>query len=155
MVNMRAAKRLVGLLGALLPAVLVAGIPVPVPPTVDSSGLPALGQVWAKANPYRGNADVLEVGGQLFNQGCAVCHGQDAEGDRSPAPDLRGLHAYCNRVAAVAVRTSCEADVDAFYVKSVLEGKTKVGVVHMPGWKGVLSQEQVWAIKSFIESRRP
>ena len=134
--------------------VVAAGIPKPVPPTVDTAGLPALGEERHSVNPYRENAAVLETGRRIFNQGCAVCHGEDAKGDRAPAPDLRGLQVYCRRIEDDALRNRCQDDVDVYFAKSVLEGKRKVGVVHMPAWGGVLSQEQLWAIKTFIESQR-
>lgn len=142
------------------PGALAEGIPQPAYPTQDSSTLPILGDAWQAVNPYRtaedkGHVDgIAGTGGRLFNELCAACHGRDAEGDRAPAPDLRGLHAFCRRVADPALRERCNADVDAYFVHSVLEGKTKLGIVYMPAWSGFLSQEQLWAIKSFIETRR-
>ena len=45
------------------------------------------------------------------------------------------------------------ADNDTYFSKTVQQGKVIVGVMHMPPWKDVLSQELVWAIQRFIESR--
>lgn len=139
-------------------ASIAGGIPQPVYLSEDSSALLPLGDAWRDSNPYRDAggetyAKAAEIGGRLYGAGCASCHGKDADGDRAPAPDLRGLHVYCKRVADPELRPRCDADVDAYFTASVLEGKTKVGIVHMPAWKGFLSQEQLWAIKSFIETR--
>jgi hypothetical protein len=35
----------------------------------------------------------------------------------------------------------------------VRQGKTIVGVIHMPPWQGVLKQELAWAIQAFIEAQ--
>jgi mono/diheme cytochrome c family protein len=44
-------------------------------------------------------------------------------------------------------------DNDAYFSKTVRQGKTIVGVVHMPAWEAALSQELIWAVQTFIESR--
>ncbi|ATE59541.1 c-type cytochrome [Thauera sinica] len=125
----------------------------PVPPVVDTAGLPALQQPWPKHNPYRGNALAAEVGRSAFNQSCAGCHGVDADGEHAAAPDLRRLGRSCSRVRDAEFRQRCVADVDHYFRDSVLKGKVKVGVEHMPAWEGVLAPELVWAIRSFVESQ--
>lgn len=122
-------------------------------PEVDSSRLPKLGQTWLESNPYRGNPDAITVGQLTYGQTCARCHGADASTSAAPAPDLRRLNAFCRRIDNVELKAACMRDNDAYYSKTVRQGKTIVGVVHMPAWEPVLSQELVWAIQSFIESR--
>ncbi len=141
------------LLAALLLAATHAAAAPPTAPAVDSSGLPALSAVWAEQNPYRGNERAAEVGRQAFNQACASCHGADADGARAPAPDLRRLGRSCRRVTAPQWRQRCVEDVDYYFRKSVMQGKVKAGIEHMPPWEGVLSPELVWAIRTFVESR--
>jgi mono/diheme cytochrome c family protein len=143
------------LLLALLPVAAWSGGPVPVPPTVDTSGLPSLEGYAGKSNPYRGREEVVETGHTIFNQSCAVCHGADAVGNRSPAPDLRRLDGFCRRIEDEATRTHCLSDVDRYFAKTVIDGKIIVGTVHMPPWRGVLTPEQLWSIKTYLESRRP
>ena len=138
-----------------LPGLAWGGGPVPVPPTVDTSNLPSLADYGGKTNPYRGNADVAATGRTVFNQSCAVCHGADAIGNRSPAPDLRRLDGFCRRIVDEPIRLHCLSDVDEYFAKSVLNGKTVVHTVHMPPWRGVLTTEQLWSIKTFIETQRP
>lgn len=120
---------------------------------IDVSGLPPLGPTWRDENPYRGNARAVEVGESAFTQACARCHVLATSG--GIGPDLRKLDAYCLRIADERIRRACMKDQDHYFRTTVLEGKVIVGVTHMPAWKGLLSQEAVWAIRTYIESRRP
>lgn len=122
-------------------------------PEVDSSKLPKLGTSWLATNPYRGNPDAIAVGQLTYGQTCARCHGADASTNAAPAPDLRKLDAFCRRIANAELKAACMRDNDAYFAKTVRQGKTIVGVVHMPAWEPVLSQELIWAVQAFIESR--
>ncbi|MBK7900983.1 MAG: c-type cytochrome [Azonexus sp.] len=122
-----------------------------VPPVVDIQALKNLGASWLNENPYRDDAAAIEVGRQAFVQACQRCHGPDALG-KGPGPNLRRLSAYCKRIVDASLQRECFGDNDAYFVKSVLKGKTRVGVVHMPPWEGVLSQEVLWALKAYIDS---
>ncbi len=123
-----------------------------VAPRVDTAPLPAQAQTWQEPNPLRGNAQAAVIGRQAFNQSCAVCHGQDANGTRAPAPDLRRMGGRCNRIGDAALRERCQGDADAFFIKSVRYGKQKFGIVHMPPWDGVIGPELAWALRSFVET---
>lgn len=126
---------------------------VAVAPAVDTSALPALGAEWREGNPYRGLPDAFDVGRSAYNQACSRCHGADAATNAAPAPDLRKLDRGCRRIADATLKARCTADNDAYYAKTVRNGKTIVGVVHMPPWDGVLTQETAWAIQTFVEAR--
>lgn len=145
------ANRLGAALLATFVALPAAALEAVVPPTVDVSGLPALGNVWRDENPYRGNTAAVALGQDAFDQACSRCHGADALG-KGPAPNLRRLTRYCQRIEDPELRQACLQDTDAYFRNAVLNGKVKVGVVHMPAWKGVLSQEVLWALKTYIES---
>lgn len=121
-------------------------------PDVDVSALPVLGGAWRGENPYRGDARVAEIGHSIFNQTCARCHGVDLA-NHGGAPDLSRLDRYCRRIEDKQTRQHCNADTDAYFLHSVLNGKIIVGVTHMPPWRSVLSQEEIWAIKTYIEAR--
>lgn len=123
-------------------------------PDVDSSALPALADPDSDHNPYRGNARAIAIGREAFNQSCAGCHGVDANASRSPAPDLRRIGRGCARVADPALQRRCHSDADYYFRSTVEKGKIKLGVQHMPAWKGVLSTELIWAIRSYIETAR-
>lgn len=156
-----AALRTTGLAVALLGAASVAAQqistePITTPVTVDLSALPALGTPWLEDNPYRGNAKVAEIGRTLFNQACARCHGDDGNATHHVGTDLRRLDSYCFvKIKDAATRRHCLRDNDHYFKESVLRGKIRVGVAHMPPWEGVLSQEAVWSLRSFLESQRP
>jgi len=122
-------------------------------PVVDFSSLPKLGSNWLATNPYRGNADAIKVGQITYGQTCARCHGADASTNAAPAPDLRKLDGFCRRIENAELKAACIRDNDAYFSKTVRQGKTIVGVVHMPAWEPVLSQELIWAVQAFIESR--
>lgn len=118
--------------------------------------LPPLGKEWRAENPYRGDAKVADVGRIVFNAACSTCHGLDGDATRHVGNDLRLLDIYCHqRIKDAATRAHCVRDNDDFFRVSVLEGKARVGVTHMPSWNGVLSQEALWSIRTFLESRRP
>lgn len=120
-------------------------------PAVDFSALKGLGSDWREENPYRNDPAAIAVGRQAFDQACQRCHGPDALG-RGPAPNLRRLSGYCKRITDAEMQRACFEDNDAYFVKAVLRGRIKVGVLHMPAWQGILSQELVWALKSYVDS---
>ena len=121
-------------------------------PDVDTSGLPAIAPGWAEVNPLRGDGEAARVGGLAFNQTCARCHGENANGSRSPAPDLRRVGTACLRVKDPALHQRCLSDADHFFIQSVRYGKQKFGIVHMPPWDGVLEPALVWSLRSFVET---
>ncbi|MEY2633728.1 MAG: hypothetical protein RIR00_2382 [Pseudomonadota bacterium] len=141
-------------LGTLVTPVLAREIAVA--PQVDASTLPALGQTWLEANPYRETpaaAAALDIGRSAYNQSCARCHGADASTHAAPAPDLRNLNRSCRRIEDPALKAWCLRDNDAYFARSVRHGKLIVGVTHMPAWEAVLAQELAWAIQIFIEAQ--
>ncbi len=123
-----------------------------VTPQVDTSAVPEAAKTWNEPNPLRGDANAAVIGRSAFNQACAQCHGADANGSRSPAPDLRRMGIGCRRIQDQALRQRCMGDADAFFIKSVRYGKQKFGITHMPPWDGVLKPEVVWSIRSFVEN---
>ena len=145
-------KLFIGLFAVFFSALAVAN-EVAVAPTVSPDGLPPLGESWVAENPYRGNPAAITIGQQAYNQACARCHGADASTNTAPAPDLRQLNRYCRRISDVELNAACMRDSDAYFSKTVRNGKVIVGITHMPPWQGVLKQELAWAIQVFLESR--
>lgn len=109
------------------------------PQVVDTAGLKQLGTAWAATNPYRNNDAAIKIGSSAYNQNCARCHGLEVV-TGGIAPDLRKL--------------DVDADTDQYYLQSVRRGKIRNGMTYMPPFEGVLSQEAIWAIKAYIETRR-
>jgi cytochrome c-550 PedF len=123
------------------------------PQAVDTKSLPQLGAEWAAQNPYTGNGEAIKIGSSAFNQNCARCHGIEAISG-GIAPDLRKLDRDCVGQKNEAKKKACYKENDAYFATSVRRGKTRNGAVYMPPFEGTLSQEAVWAIKSYLETRR-
>jgi cytochrome c-550 PedF len=109
------------------------------PQAVDVSTLKKLGDNWLDENPYRKDQEAERVGASAYNQNCARCHGLEAISG-GIAPDLRKL--------------DIDKETDQYYAASVRRGKVRNGAVYMPPFEGILSQEAVWAIKAYLETRR-
>ncbi|MBQ0932232.1 cytochrome c-550 PedF [Ideonella sp. 4Y16] len=123
------------------------------PQAVDTHELPQLGSEWRSENPFRGNDIAIRIGTSAYNQNCARCHGLEAISG-GIAPDLRKLDNECATLAVPAKKAACVKDVDEYMTTTVRRGRTRNGAVYMPPFEGVLNQEAIWAIKSYLESRR-
>lgn len=122
------------------------------PQLVDTSTLPQLGDKWRDDNPYRGNAEAAKIGASGYNQNCARCHGLEAVSG-GIAPDLRKLEADCSSLRVEAKKLACVKEANQHFATTVRRGKTQNGVYKMPPFEGILTQEAVWAIKAYLETR--
>jgi mono/diheme cytochrome c family protein len=87
-------------------------------------------------NPFAGRADLVEEGRSLFNQYCSHCHGPNAVQGERPR-DLRRLNIrYGDKASTV------------FY-ETVSTGRMDAG---MPVWKGVLTDEVLWRIFTYLQT---
>ncbi|WP_075794500.1 cytochrome c-550 PedF [Massilia putida] len=124
-----------------------------VPQGVDTTGLPTLGDKWRDENPYRANKLALKIGSSAYNQNCARCHGLEAESG-GIAPDLRLLDRDCTGIKNETKKQACYKETDKYFLTSIRHGKVRNGAVYMPPFEGVFNQEAMWAIKTYLESRR-
>nr|WP_245587228.1 cytochrome c-550 PedF [Comamonas composti] len=128
-----------------------------VPQAVDTSSLPQLGSKWLESNPYdkqsKARQEALRIGSSAYNQNCARCHGLEAISG-GIAPDLRKFDEECSGLADAAKKEVCYKEMDDYYVGTVRRGRTRDGRVYMPPFEGTLTQEAVWAIRSYLEVRR-
>jgi cytochrome c-550 PedF len=111
-----------------------------VPHAVATDGLEQLGPEWRAENPYRESKDhdkALEIGKSAYTQNCAACHGLDAISG-GIAPDLRHLD-----VGALG---------DEWFVERVRNGAVRDGRVYMPKMADYLSQEALWAVRTYLDS---
>jgi cytochrome c-550 PedF len=112
------------------------------PQPVDTAGLPPLGDEWLATNPYRNDDKLrdiaIEVGSRGYNSNCARCHGLEAKSG-GMAPDLRELG-------------ESEPD-DAWFISRVLQGATVGDRQKMPPFEGLLNQEAIWAIRTYIDAQ--
>lgn len=123
------------------------------PQAVDTAGLPSLGTERRAENPYRGNGAAIKVGTSAYNQNCARCHGLEAISG-GIAPDLRKLDNDCSGLKDHKRKSACVKEIDEYYFSTVRAGRTRNGAVYMPPFEGVMNQEAIWAIKSYLETRR-
>lgn len=105
------------------------------------------------SNPLRGRDDVLVAGHAAFENHCAVCHGHEATQATPEGPDLRRLDSFCRRLLDDTLRARCLRDVDTHFLHSVLEGKVRGGIRYMPAWQNTLTEETIWSIRTYLESR--
>ncbi|MFN3629583.1 MAG: cytochrome c-550 PedF [Casimicrobiaceae bacterium] len=128
-----------------------------VPQAVDTRSLPQLGAKWRDSNPYdaksAARAEAVRIGSSAYNQNCARCHGLDAISG-GVSPDLRKMDGDCTSLADAAKKDACFKEMDEYFVATVRRGRTRDGRVYMPPFEGILSQEAIWAIRSYIETRR-
>jgi cytochrome c-550 PedF len=123
------------------------------PQAVDTTGLPALGQDWRAENPFRANDGAIRIGTSAYNQNCARCHGLEAISG-GIAPDLRKLDNECASLKDSARKAACVKEIDGYFLATVRGGRTRNGAVYMPPFEGVMSQEAIWSIKAYLETRR-
>ncbi|MCJ2023525.1 cytochrome c-550 PedF [Methylobacterium sp. J-067] len=136
-------SRRLALAGGMLAALLVSSGAVlghgdVQPQPVNTDGLPPLGDTWRDENPYRGNEHAVKIGSSAYNQNCARCHGLEVISG-GLAPDLRYLEKG--------------KEGDEWFKERVTHGAIIDGMTKMPVFAGVISQEGLWAIRSYIESQ--
>lgn len=111
------------------------------PQAVDTEGLEALPEELALENPYRLKGGeqyelAVSIGSSAYNSNCARCHGLEAISG-GIAPDLRLLE---------------DGEFgDEWFMERVLKGYSQNGAYKMPPFENVLSQEAMWAIRSYTE----
>jgi cytochrome c-550 PedF len=123
------------------------------PQAVDTSSLPKLGDDWRAENPFRKNDAAIKVGSSAYNQNCARCHGLEAISG-GIAPDLRKLDNECATLKDEKKKAACVKEIDEYFAATVRKGRTRNGAVYMPPFEGMMNQEAVWSIKSYLETRR-
>lgn len=127
-----------------------------VPQAVDTSTLPQLGTKWLDANPYStgpAHKEALRIGTSAYNQNCARCHGLEAISG-GISPDLRKFDDDCKGLADPAKKQACFKEMDDYFLATVRRGRTRDGRVYMPPFEGTLTQEAIWSIRTYIETRR-
>jgi cytochrome c-550 PedF len=123
------------------------------PQAVDTHELPQLGPDWRAENPFRAHAGAIKIGTSAYNQNCARCHGLEAISG-GIAPDLRKIDNDCAAMKDEGKKAACVKETDEYFSGTVRRGRTRNGAVYMPPFEGILSQEAVWSIKAYLETRR-
>ncbi len=151
--TIRTAAAVAALAAAALTSILAQAHGNVTPQGVDTTGLAALGDKWRDENPYRGSKVALRIGASAYNQNCARCHGLEAISG-GIAPDLRLIDRDCVGLKNETKKAACFKETDNYFLASVRNGKVRNGAVYMPPFEGIFNQEAMWAIKSYLETRR-
>ena len=102
-------------------------------------------QYAGKTNPLQGNAQAIQAGKEIFTTNCSSCHGDTAEGNGPAAASLDP------KPADLKVVTKGQAD-DYIFWRISEGGNMPPFNSAMPSWKGILSEEQIWQVISYIRS---
>ena len=134
----------------IIPIVLLLAACSDQPATVKTSSAPAPITPAATA-PHGLDAKLITRGGEIYKANCAACHGANAQGapnwnkkgpdGKFPPPPLDASgHGWHHPKSAL--------------VQAIKEGTLKLGG-GMPAWKGTLTDEDIEAVVSWIQSRWP
>ena len=98
-----------------------------------------------KSNPYDRNPKRVNLGQKLYEADCASCHGLTARGD---GPVAASLSPKPGNLAEKQGELS-----DAYLYWRIAEG----GLIEpfrsgMPAWKGLLTEDQIWEVITYIRS---
>jgi mono/diheme cytochrome c family protein len=99
----------------------------------------------ALKNPLNSEPDVISAGEILFQANCASCHGAGGEGD---GPAAAGL----NPKPKILAQNQANLDDGYLYWRIAEGGLMEPFNSVMPAWKGMLDQEQIWKIITFIRT---
>jgi len=94
-----------------------------------------------QANPFQPTMDNIVDGSKTYDQNCAMCHGSL----KQPISPMRNN--YNPPVPQLMSSTPDDPDGNLFYV-------IKYGVRYtaMPGWEGILSDDDIWRTVIFIKN---
>jgi mono/diheme cytochrome c family protein len=97
------------------------------------------------SNSYVDDSSAISAGETIFEANCASCHGLTGEGD---GPASGGLNPPPANLAEKQANMS-----DAYIFWRISEG----GLMEpfnsiMPGWKGLLDEQQIWQIIAYIRT---
>jgi mono/diheme cytochrome c family protein len=111
-----------------------------------SMGRPAPPQEHAgKTNPFEGEEEAAAEGEVLFQANCASCHGPGGAGD---GPAAAGLEPAPTNLAEIQGNLA-----DNYLYWRIADG----GLMQpfnsvMPAWRGILSEDQIWQLITFIRT---
>jgi mono/diheme cytochrome c family protein len=92
-----------------------------------------------KSNPL--GADAAVTGAELFKNNCEACHGKQGHGD---GPAGVGLSPKPKNLPDLAATVG-----DDYLFWRIAKGKSGTSMV---GWQGILTDEQIWQVVSFIHT---
>mgnify|MGYP000492403968 CR=1 FL=1 len=110
------------------------------------NGLPAAYQ--NLENPLPATPETIAAGRELYDDNCALCHGDGGRGDGEGAKDLDP------RPGDLAALRRMPIATDGYFFWTVSEGGETLGT-DMPAFKDVLSTEERWQIIAALRAGLP
>ncbi len=96
-------------------------------------------------NPFQGNTDAVAAGKTLFDSSCVPCHGQDAKGDGPAGSSLNPKPAN--------LQLTVKETNPAYMHWVITVGGAAAGLSSaMPSFKGVLADEDIWRIVTYLNA---
>jgi mono/diheme cytochrome c family protein len=92
-----------------------------------------------KTNPF--GEEMAAEGAKIFQANCEMCHGPQGHGD---GPAGQSLEPHPKNLATLQKRVG-----DDYLFWRVSEGKPGTSMV---AWKGILEEEQIWQVVSFMRT---
>lgn len=92
-----------------------------------------------KTNPF--GAEAAQEGAEIFKTNCETCHGPQGHGDGPAGGSLDPKPQNLANLQEVAA--------DDYLFWRISAGKEGTSMV---AWKGILSEEQIWQVVSFIRT---
>jgi mono/diheme cytochrome c family protein len=96
-------------------------------------------------NPFQGDSEAVTEGESLYQSNCYSCHGEEARGNGPAAaalepkpPDL--------------VASQDEMSDDYLHWRIAEGGMMRPFNSVMPAWKGILSEDQIWKIITYLRT---
>ena len=100
-------------------------------------------------NPLPKTQATLERGEQVYAENCQSCHGEQGIGDGPAGRELSPPPGNLAWLADMPI-----GQWDPFIYWTVAEGGAELGTA-MPAFKDSLSQDQIWAVTSYIQAHLP
>lgn len=88
-------------------------------------------------------AEAVSAGAQVFRANCEMCHGPQGHGD---GPAGQSLEPRPGNLAEIQTKAG-----DDYLFWRIYDGKPGASMV---AWKGILTDEQIWQVVSFIRTLR-
>jgi mono/diheme cytochrome c family protein len=111
------------------------------PSSVDENATlaPVPAEYAGRTNPL--GADAADQGAEVFKSNCEMCHGPQGHGD---GPAGQSLEPRPRNLAQIQSQAG-----DDFLFWRIHDGKPGTSMV---AWKGILTDEQIWQVVSFIRT---
>ena len=99
-------------------------------------------QAGDKANPLANDPRAITVGRNLYTGQCSLCHGPTGDGRGG-----FGVLTYPDAADLTAAKTIAKSDAQLFWIT-----KKGLGFTAMPAFDTVFTDEQIWALVSYIRA---